>query len=45
MIMFQMVNHLFIKQIVGKTPQRLAQPDPDADGNPQPRPPVPALNV
>ena len=32
-------------RIVGKTPQRPAQPDKDQDGNQEPQPPVPALNL
>ena len=42
----QMANHLNIKQkIVGKTPERLHQPDPDQTGNQLSRAPVPALNI
>ena len=43
-IMLQSVNFLNTR-VVGKTPQRPAQPDPDEDGNPQPQLPGPALNV
>ena len=41
----QMVNHLDIKQTVGKTPKRPAQPDPDAQENPQAQRPMPASHV
>ena len=40
-----MVNHLDIKQTVGKTPKRPAQPDPDAQENPQAQQPMPASHV
>ena len=40
-----MVNHLDIKQTVGKTPKRPAQPDPDAQENQQAQRPMPASHV
>ena len=46
MKMLQMAIHLSIKQkLVGKTPERLHQPDPDQTGNQLSRAPVPALNI
>ena len=45
LIMNQLVNHLDIKQTVGKTPKRPAQPDPDAQENQQAQRPMPASHV